>query len=155
MRCLGFHADHFIFPFVLKSCTKLFRVGLFDFAEDLFRRMSNRNIVSWTAMISGYTQSGLANKALGLFDEMTDDRLMVKPNWVTIMCLLPACAHSATPERGKKIHSYASANGKRIIFLLEGDYPEYDGFHFRENLKKKYMHMKDTADEFEVTKCLK
>ncbi|KAL8100901.1 putative nucleoredoxin 1-1 [Apium graveolens] len=40
--------------------------------------------------------------------------------------------------------------GKRIIFLLEGDYPEYDGFHFRENLKEKYMHMKGTADEFEV-----
>ncbi|KAL8100906.1 pentatricopeptide repeat-containing protein CRR2, chloroplastic-like [Apium graveolens] len=111
MRFLGFHADHFTLPFVLKSCAKLFRVGLFDFAGDLFRMMSNRNIVSGTAMVSGYTQSGLAEKALGLFDMMTNERSVVKPNWVTIVCVLPACAHSAALERGKKIYIYASANG--------------------------------------------
>lgn len=174
MHFLGFHADHFTLPFVLKSCAELFRVGLgecvhgvslrsgleldvyvgsslinmyvkcgkvregrkvfdgmsmrddsawntliagytkeglFDFAEDLFRRMPNRNIVSWTAMVSGYTQNGLADKALGLFNEMMDERSGVKPNWVTIVSVLPACAHSAALERGRNIHSYASAIG--------------------------------------------
>lgn len=85
--------------------------GMFDFAEDLFRRMSNRNIVSWTAMISGYTQNGLADRAFGLFDEMMDKRSEVKPNWVTIMSVLPTCAHSAALERGRKIHNYASEIG--------------------------------------------
>ncbi|XP_063943772.1 putative pentatricopeptide repeat-containing protein At3g49142 isoform X2 [Daucus carota subsp. sativus] len=174
MHFLGFHADHFTLPFVLKSCAELFRVGLgecvhgislrsgleldvyvgsslinmyvkcgkvregrkvfdgmsmrdypawnaliagyakaglFDFAEDLFWRMPNRNIVSWTAMISGYSQNGLADEALRLFDEMTDECSGVKPNWVTIVSVLPACAHSAALERGRKIHSYASAIG--------------------------------------------
>ncbi|KAH0979995.1 hypothetical protein GBA52_007172 [Prunus armeniaca] len=60
-------------------------------AEDLFRRMPCKNIVSWTAMISGYTQNGLAEQALVLFDEMLRKDTEVKPNWVTIMSVLPAC----------------------------------------------------------------
>ncbi|XP_017246060.1 probable nucleoredoxin 1 isoform X2 [Daucus carota subsp. sativus] len=45
---------------------------------------------------------------------------------------------------------FSQLAGKRIIFLFEGDYPEYDGVYFRKTLEKKYMHMKGTADEFEV-----
>ncbi|KAM2483629.1 hypothetical protein ACFX1W_041243 [Malus domestica] len=80
-------------------------------AEDLFGKMPGRNIVSWTAMISGYTQNGLAEQALFLFDEMLKKDSKVKPNWVTIMSVLPACAHSAALERGRKIHNFASRIG--------------------------------------------
>ncbi|XP_017219564.1 probable nucleoredoxin 1 isoform X1 [Daucus carota subsp. sativus] len=45
---------------------------------------------------------------------------------------------------------FSQLAGKRIIFLFEGDYPEYDGAFFRNTLINKYMHMKGTADEFEV-----
>ncbi|KAA8536539.1 hypothetical protein F0562_029017 [Nyssa sinensis] len=85
--------------------------GMIQVAEDLFGRMSNRNIVSWTAMISGYTQNGLAEQALGLFDEMLQEGSEVKPNWVTIMSVLPACAHSAALERGRRIHNFARGIG--------------------------------------------
>ncbi|XP_027106415.1 pentatricopeptide repeat-containing protein ELI1, chloroplastic [Coffea arabica] len=86
--------------------------GFVNSAEGLFRAMPNRNIVSWTAMISGYTQNGFADKALGLFDEMISrDTDVVKPNWVTIISVLPACAHSAALERGRQIHQYARERG--------------------------------------------
>ncbi|XP_034203818.1 pentatricopeptide repeat-containing protein At3g46790, chloroplastic-like [Prunus dulcis] len=85
--------------------------GEICFAEDLFRRMPCKNIVSWTAMISGYTQNGLAEQALILFDEMLRKDSEVKPNWVTIMSVLPACAHSAALERGRQIHNFASRTG--------------------------------------------
>ncbi|CAK9184313.1 unnamed protein product [Ilex paraguariensis] len=174
MHLLGLKGDCFTYPFVLKSCADLARVGLgkcvhglslrtgleFDMyvgtsliamyvkcgelsdahklfnempvrdvsswnaliaghmkdgkisvAEDLFGKMSNRNIVSWTAIISGYTQNGLADRALGLFDEMLQEDSEVKPNWVTIMSVLPACAHSAALECGRRIHKYASEIG--------------------------------------------
>ncbi|XP_071699066.1 pentatricopeptide repeat-containing protein At2g20540-like [Rutidosis leptorrhynchoides] len=80
-------------------------------AEDLFLAMSEKNIVSWTAMISGYTQNMLAIRALELFDEMTSDLSNVKPNWVTIMSVLPACGQSSDLDRGRKIHDYAISVG--------------------------------------------
>ncbi|KAL5560091.1 hypothetical protein UlMin_036302 [Ulmus minor] len=80
-------------------------------AEDLFWRMARKNIVSWTAMISGYTQNGLAQQALAVYDKMLEEGSSVKPNWVTIMSVLPACAHSAALERGKQIHNFASRIG--------------------------------------------
>ncbi|TYH37296.1 hypothetical protein ES332_D12G029900v1 [Gossypium tomentosum] len=80
-------------------------------AEDLFRGMPCRNIVSWTSMISGYTQNGLAEEALSLFDEMLKEDSEVKPNWVTIMSVLPACAHSASFERGRRINEYVNRIG--------------------------------------------
>lgn len=85
--------------------------GLVQYAEELFRRMNNRNIVSWTAMISGYTQNGLADKALALFDQLLSEDSGVRPNWVTVMSVLPACAHSAALERGRQIHSFARERG--------------------------------------------
>ncbi|KAI8024677.1 putative pentatricopeptide repeat-containing protein [Camellia lanceoleosa] len=85
--------------------------GMIHVAEDLFGRMSNRNIVSWTAMISGYTQNGLGERALCLFEEMLKEGSEVKPNWVTIMSVLPACAHSAALEQGRRIHKFARGVG--------------------------------------------
>lgn len=80
-------------------------------AEDLFGRMPCRNIVSWTAMISGYAQNGLAEEALSLFDEMLKEDSEVKPNWVTIMSVLPACAHAAALERGRRVNEYVNRIG--------------------------------------------
>ncbi|XP_058072283.1 pentatricopeptide repeat-containing protein At4g02750-like isoform X2 [Magnolia sinica] len=87
------------------------KYGEISVAEELFGGIHRRNIVSWTAMISGYTQNGLVDRALDMFEEMRRDSSEVKPNWVTIMSVLPACAHSAALERGKRIHNYASSIG--------------------------------------------
>jgi pentatricopeptide repeat protein len=80
-------------------------------AEDLFRMMSCRNTVSWTAMISGYTQNGLADQALCVFEEMLKEDTEVRPNWVTIMSVLPACAQLSSLERGRRIHDFACRIG--------------------------------------------
>ncbi|RVW43530.1 Pentatricopeptide repeat-containing protein, chloroplastic [Vitis vinifera] len=88
--------------------------GEIGVAEDLFERMERRNIVSWTAMISGYTQNGFAEQALGLFDEMLQEGSEMKPNWVTIVSVLPACAQSAALERGRRIHDFANGIGLHL-----------------------------------------
>lgn len=88
--------------------------GEIGVAEDLFERMEHRNIVSWTAMISGYTQNGFAEQTLGLFDEMLQDGSEMKPNWVTIVSVLPACAQSAALERGRRIHDFANGIGLHL-----------------------------------------
>ncbi|XP_042419150.1 pentatricopeptide repeat-containing protein At5g08510-like [Zingiber officinale] len=87
------------------------RVGAFGAAENLFDEMPERNIISWTSMISGYCQSGLSGRALSLFHEMRQRDSEVKPNWVTVVSVLPACAHSTALEQGERIHQYAAAMG--------------------------------------------
>ncbi|CAM8930935.1 unnamed protein product [Rhodiola kirilowii] len=85
--------------------------GDIEIAVELFDRMPCSNIVSWTAMISGFAQNGLDDRALSLFDKMCKEGSDVKPNWVTIMSVLPSCAHSAALERGRWIHGYAKSIG--------------------------------------------
>ncbi|XP_022985292.1 pentatricopeptide repeat-containing protein At3g62890-like [Cucurbita maxima] len=85
--------------------------GFIDAAVAIFERMPWRNIVSWTTMISGYSQSGLAQQALSLFDEMLKEDSGVRPNWVTIMSVLPACAQSSALDRGRRIHELACRMG--------------------------------------------
>jgi len=60
-------------------------------ARRLFDKMSERNVVSWTAMISGYSHRGYAAEALALFDEM--QIVDVIPDSVTLASVLLACAN--------------------------------------------------------------
>lgn len=93
---------------LINGCMKIGEVAA---AEALFQTMPSKNVVSWTAMVSGYSQNNLAVKALKVFDEMTSEDSMIKPNWVTIMSVLPSCAHSAALDRGKRVHEYARKHG--------------------------------------------
>ncbi|GLJ49785.1 hypothetical protein SUGI_1057230 [Cryptomeria japonica] len=71
-------------------------------ALDLFRRMPNRCVISWNAIVAGHTQNGNFSEALLLFREM---RMMgMKPNGVTFVSVLPACANLAALEHGKAVH---------------------------------------------------
>ncbi|PSS02022.1 Pentatricopeptide repeat-containing protein [Actinidia chinensis var. chinensis] len=74
-------------------------------SELVFSEMVLRNIVSWTAMISGYVQNGFFRKGLGLFREMV--ALGTQPNAVTLVSILPACAGLEFLNLGKLIHGYA------------------------------------------------
>ncbi|KAJ0099177.1 hypothetical protein Patl1_20738 [Pistacia atlantica] len=60
-------------------------------AEKVFERISNPDTVSWTAMISSYAQHGLSEDAFRLFRKM--EQLGMKPNSVTLLCVLFACSH--------------------------------------------------------------
>lgn len=66
------------------------KCGGVDSAWQLFARMSQRNVVSWNAMIAGYAQNGHANEALALFNEMQLQNL--KPDLITMVNSLPTCA---------------------------------------------------------------
>ncbi|PSR93242.1 Pentatricopeptide repeat-containing protein [Actinidia chinensis var. chinensis] len=67
-------------------------------AEKVFGSISNPDIVSWTAIISGYAQHGFVDQALKLFRMM--EQFGVKPNAVTLLCILFACSHGGLVEEG-------------------------------------------------------
>ncbi|KAK6942916.1 Pentatricopeptide repeat [Dillenia turbinata] len=64
----------------------------------IFNKLTERNIVSWNAMICGYAQNGQANEALDFFDKVQFAGL--KPNSVTILGLLLACNYAGLVDKG-------------------------------------------------------
>lgn len=67
-------------------------------AWKVFLEMDQRDVVTWSAMISGFAQHGLGKLALDLFDEMVKDGM--KPSSNTFVGVLMACNHAGLVEKG-------------------------------------------------------
>ncbi|KAK2972030.1 hypothetical protein RJ640_005050 [Escallonia rubra] len=63
--------------------------------------MPERSIVSWTALLSGYSQNGYSEKALMVFSEM--HRAGVRANQFTYGSALRACTSMMCLDGGKQI----------------------------------------------------
>lgn len=61
-------------------------------AEEVFRRMPRRDVISWSSLILGHGLHGGADRALELFSSMAANG--VRPNAVTFLGVLSACAHA-------------------------------------------------------------
>ncbi|XP_010256333.1 PREDICTED: pentatricopeptide repeat-containing protein At1g19720 [Nelumbo nucifera] len=80
-----------------------------DQAMDLFHRMETdgtikRNTASWNSLIAGSLQNGHKNKALGIFRQMHS--FSVRPNSVTLLSILPACANLVASRKVKEVHGF-------------------------------------------------
>ncbi|KAL5545545.1 hypothetical protein UlMin_005232 [Ulmus minor] len=73
-------------------------------ARKMFDEMSLRNVVSWTAMISAYSQRGYASEALNLFVQIL--RSGTEPNEFTFATVLTSCTGNSGFELGRQIHSF-------------------------------------------------
>ncbi|WVY94829.1 hypothetical protein V8G54_033917 [Vigna mungo] len=80
------------------------KCGNIDIAFRMFERSSDKDVVLWTAMISGLAQGGSADKALGVFRRMLKFR--VKPSTATITNVIAACARLGSCNLGTSIHGY-------------------------------------------------
>ncbi|CAN0896380.1 Pentatricopeptide repeat-containing protein At4g37170 [Linum grandiflorum] len=68
-------------------------------AERVFKMMENPDLVSWTSLITGYAQNGLPNEALRLFELLLKSD-KVRPDHVTFVGVLSACAHAGLVDEG-------------------------------------------------------
>ncbi|RRT53142.1 hypothetical protein B296_00030474 [Ensete ventricosum] len=82
------------------------RLGQMRKARALFDTMPKRSVVSWTALISGYTSIGCYSDAIEVFHKMQLEGL--EPDDVSIVSVLPACAHLGALELGKWIHAFCN-----------------------------------------------
>ncbi|CAD5318432.1 Pentatricopeptide repeat-containing protein [Arabidopsis thaliana] len=69
----------------------------------VFRKMMERDCVSWNAMIIGFAQNGYGNEALELFREMLESG--EKPDHITMIGVLSACGHAGFVEEGRHYFS--------------------------------------------------
>eukprot|EP01018_Ginkgo_biloba_P039317 Gb_36398 [translate_table: standard] len=102
----GFKPDIFLGNILLTMYAKR---GVLVDARRVLSQMPERNVVSWTAMISAYTRHGCGKEALTLFYEM--HRTGTQPNEFTFVSVLPACANLGAIEQGKEIHEEIIRNG--------------------------------------------
>ncbi|KAG8381753.1 hypothetical protein BUALT_Bualt05G0005300 [Buddleja alternifolia] len=75
-----------------------------EFAEKVFDEMCNRNSVSWSTMISGCVRWGMSSEAIRLFRSMQIDG--VRPDEITLVMVLSACADLGALELGRWVESY-------------------------------------------------
>lgn len=140
--------NEFTFPFVIKAAARLvqFRVGQAihgmviksSFEDDLFISNSlihfyaicgdlamaycvfvmigKKDVVSWNSMISGFVQGGFFEKAIELYREMEMEN--VKPDEVTMVAVLSACAKKRDLEFGRWVCSYIEKNGIKMDLTL-------------------------------------
>lgn len=85
--------------------------GEMALARELFDRVPDRDVVSWNAMISGYVRSGSHRHAMELFEQM--QCVGQKPDTITVLSLLSACADSGDLDVGQRLHSYLSERFSR------------------------------------------
>ncbi|KAF6143790.1 hypothetical protein GIB67_016711 [Kingdonia uniflora] len=141
MVSLGWRADCYTFPFVLKACGEIpsFRrgssvhavvvsngldlnvfvsnglvsmyskCGALDDCQQVFDEMREREVVdlvSWNSIVAAYMQSGDFCTALEMFVEMG-----LRPDAVSLVNILPACASVARLMQGKQVHAFAFRSG--------------------------------------------
>ncbi|XP_011622711.1 pentatricopeptide repeat-containing protein At1g18485 [Amborella trichopoda] len=74
-------------------------------AQLVFDAMGERNLVSWNAMITGYSQNGLPNQAMDAFRKMHEEGIQARE--IATMSALASCAQLASLRHGKEIHCNA------------------------------------------------
>lgn len=72
--------------------------GNLKYGRRVFDQMREKNVISWTSMITGYSSHGLGLEATDLFGKMINAGY--KPNEVTFIAVLSACSHCGFVEQG-------------------------------------------------------
>ncbi|XP_010540194.1 PREDICTED: pentatricopeptide repeat-containing protein At1g11290, chloroplastic [Tarenaya hassleriana] len=75
----------------------------------VFDRMPERDLVSWNTMVAGYSQNGFARMALEMVSRMCVGNL--RPNYITVVSVLPAVSNLGSLNIGKVIHGYVVRAG--------------------------------------------
>ncbi|KAJ0985852.1 hypothetical protein J5N97_004208 [Dioscorea zingiberensis] len=80
------------------------KCGRPDLARKVFDEMPHRNLVSWTALLTGYAHRGLHACCFRLFSAMLADYL---PNEFGFSAVLGSCAGARCARHGRQVHALA------------------------------------------------
>lgn len=95
----GYSRDSFVGNSLVDMYSKC---GLLQDAQMLLTELVDRDVVSWTTLISGFTEYGLGDKALKFLMDM--DLEGIFPNAATYICCLRVCSSARTIDKGRAFH---------------------------------------------------
>ena len=78
------------------------KCGAVPEAKDVFEKLVDRDIVTWTAMIATFSQNGYGKDALSCFSQMQETGFM--PDTASFACAIDACATLGDLKRGQSVH---------------------------------------------------
>ncbi|KAM3217447.1 pentatricopeptide repeat-containing protein, mitochondrial [Capsicum annuum] len=80
------------------------KCGSLKDARKVFDEMAERNLVTWTSIIAGYSQNGEEIEALKLYFQMR--RVGLVPDQFTFGSVIKACSNMDQVELGKQLHGH-------------------------------------------------
>ncbi|EOY19146.1 Pentatricopeptide repeat (PPR) superfamily protein, putative isoform 1 [Theobroma cacao] len=110
---LGFDCDIFVKTGLLCLYAKC---GCLDRAIKVFDDIPEKNVVSWTAMISGYIDVGRYREAVNMFSKLLE--MGLRPDSFSLVRVLAACAHLGDLNSGEWIDRSITQFGlSRDVFV--------------------------------------
>ncbi|KAL7094874.1 hypothetical protein ACP275_11G132100 [Erythranthe tilingii] len=92
------------------------KTGSVNAAAKLFKKMEEKDVISWGSIISCYAHNSFPEEALVLFEDMLARG--IEPNTVVFISALQACEATCNVEMGKKIHNLAVRKGLDLDILV-------------------------------------
>ncbi|XP_008793691.2 pentatricopeptide repeat-containing protein At4g39530 [Phoenix dactylifera] len=105
----GFDSDVFVGTALINFYTK---IGSMDEAMSIFYELPVTNSVTWTAVITGYSQIGKSATSLRLFNQMKESG--VPPDRFVLSTVVRACSALDFLDGGRQIHGYAYRSGTEM-----------------------------------------
>lgn len=85
------------------------KCGSMKDARQVFDAMHLRNVVSWTSMISGYSQNGQGNEAVVMYIQMLRSGFF--PDQLTFGSIIKACCIAGDIYLGRQLHAHVIKSG--------------------------------------------
>ncbi|OMO58731.1 hypothetical protein CCACVL1_25393 [Corchorus capsularis] len=101
---LGVDLDVYVATSLLTIYSNLGEIVL---ATKLFVNLTNKNVVSYNAFVSGLLHNGVPAVVLNVFKDMRDGSQEEQPNSVTFVSVISACASLSYLQFGRQVHGVA------------------------------------------------
>ncbi|XVE85786.1 hypothetical protein DITRI_Ditri17bG0119100 [Diplodiscus trichospermus] len=97
-------------PIVINALVDMYaKCGMIRDARYIFETISDKNLIAWNSIISGYSQNGFPYEAIQLFHQMRLEP--VSPDAVALVSIFSACASLGALHVGSSLHAYSIKNG--------------------------------------------
>nr|KJB14965.1 hypothetical protein B456_002G151700 [Gossypium raimondii] len=85
------------------------KLGMVEDSERMFHSLSERNLISWTAVISGYVRNGCSEKAADIFLELLYHGIYCDPS--CLVTVLDGCSECRNLDLGVQLHGFVIKSG--------------------------------------------
>ncbi|XVE75630.1 hypothetical protein DITRI_Ditri12bG0108700 [Diplodiscus trichospermus] len=80
------------------------KLGMAEDSERMFYSLSEKNLISWTALISGYVRSRCGEKAVHMFLELLDQGIYIDSG--CLVTVLDSCSECKNLDLGVQLHAF-------------------------------------------------